>query len=288
MGDFNSVPTTLPMTIIRDHAQLKDGWLAAHPDVLSADANAAKEPAAAITHFGVTADSPINTYSAGKPLDGYAQEFQGKRLDYVLFRPPAAGTARAGPSPPLLKCIQCEVVFTERVPRRSFSYSDHFGLEATFIITRRGSGASTPGPGPSATDSPFADGETTALDAAPNEMNMSFIPPETPLPPTYLTHTSVTTVVQALKTCYDISLERSRKHLAMFGASLGTLVVFMIVSAWLPRAYMNPIFVLLTVALSWFATTMFYVGFVYGRWEVNALKNVIEELEIHGAFITQG
>jgi sphingomyelin phosphodiesterase 2 len=26
---------------------------------------------------------------------------------------------------------------------------------------------------------------------------------------------------------------------------------------------------------------MLYVGFVYGRWEVNALMNVIEELELY-------
>jgi sphingomyelin phosphodiesterase 2 len=26
---------------------------------------------------------------------------------------------------------------------------------------------------------------------------------------------------------------------------------------------------------------MFYVGFVYGRWEVNALLNVIEEFELY-------
>lgn len=26
---------------------------------------------------------------------------------------------------------------------------------------------------------------------------------------------------------------------------------------------------------------MLYIGFVYGNWEINALTNVIEELEIH-------
>jgi sphingomyelin phosphodiesterase 2 len=40
---------------------------------------------------------------------------------------------------------------------------------------------------------------------------------------------------------------------------------------------------LFAAVTTWFGTTMFYVGFVYGRWEVNALQNIIEELEIHKA-----
>jgi sphingomyelin phosphodiesterase 2 len=51
-------------------------------------------------------------------------------------------------------------------------------------------------------------------------------------------------------------------------------------TAWLPVSWINPIFILLTIALSWLGTTMLYIGFVYGRWEVNALMNVVEELEI--------
>jgi len=34
--------------------------------------------------FGVTADPPTNTYSVGKPLDNYARQLMGKRVDYVL------------------------------------------------------------------------------------------------------------------------------------------------------------------------------------------------------------
>lgn len=288
MGDFNSVPTTLPMTIIRDHAQLTDAWLAAHPEVLSAPPNTIPSPADAIARFGVTADSPLNSYSAGKPLDDYAREFQGKRLDYVLFRAPATGTHRVDGPAPALTCTQCAVVFTETVPRRTFSYSDHFGLEATFSIAQRRGNGPTPGSRPSEADSPFADGEMTPDGAAPNETMLSAAQGDDPLPPTYLTHASVGTVVQALTTCYRTSRARSRVHLAFFGGSLGALLVLMVGSAWLPRAWINPVFVLLTVALSWFATTMLYVGFVYGRWEVNALMNIIEELEIHKGTIAQG
>jgi len=46
------------------------------------------KPLEALHTFGVTADSPVNTHSAGEPLDDYAGQLMGKRLDYVLYRPP--------------------------------------------------------------------------------------------------------------------------------------------------------------------------------------------------------
>jgi sphingomyelin phosphodiesterase 2 len=38
---------------------------------------------------------------------------------------------------------------------------------------------------------------------------------------------------------------------------------------------------MLTIFISWLATTMLYQGFVYGRWERNALMNAIEDMEIY-------
>jgi sphingomyelin phosphodiesterase 2 len=51
-------------------------------------------------------------------------------------------------------------------------------------------------------------------------------------------------------------------------------------SAWVPNAWANPAVVFIVVGLSWLATTTLYVGFIYGNWELNALKNVVEELEL--------
>jgi sphingomyelin phosphodiesterase 2 len=36
-----------------------------------------------------------------------------------------------------------------------------------------------------------------------------------------------------------------------------------------------------TIFISWLATTMLYQGFVYGRWERNALMNAIEDMEVY-------
>jgi sphingomyelin phosphodiesterase 2 len=245
VGDYNTVPTGLPMIVIRDHAQLVDGWVASHPSHVEIDSSfVVTDPVESIERFGVTADSPLNTWSAGKWLDEHAKQFLGKRLDYVLFRQPEQreGTSRR----PLLKCVQSKVVFTDKAPRREFSYSDHFGLEATFHI-----------------------------ESTPSDVDASLFPT------TQLADADIGTVVHALTTCYRISTARSRKYLSFFVGAVGFLLLIIIGSAWLPRSYANPVVVLVAAVTTWFGTTMLYIGFVYGRWEVNALQNIIEELEIH-------
>ncbi|KII93619.1 hypothetical protein PLICRDRAFT_87974 [Plicaturopsis crispa FD-325 SS-3] len=239
-GDFNSVPTSLPMEIIRDHTGLTDAWAVSHPNAPASTTNALE----AIHKFGVTADSPLNSYSAGKPLEPYARKFMGKRLDYVFFRhPPPSTTSDVLPT---LTCTQSRVAFTDKVPGADFSYSDHFGLEATLEIQQ---------------------GSADATDAIP--------------PSTQLSAAAITKTIQALTACYRFSRTRGRNELSVFGLCVLTLFGLIIGSAWLPHSWINPIFVLFTVFVAWLGTTMLYEGFLYGRWELNALMNVIEELEIH-------
>ena len=68
---------------------------------------------------GITADSPLNSWSQGKPLGGIAKKWLGKRLDYILFRSPKP---HGGPH---LDVQETNVVFTEKVPGKDYSYSDH-------------------------------------------------------------------------------------------------------------------------------------------------------------------
>jgi hypothetical protein len=123
------------MTIIRDHAALSDLWSVAHPSTnRESSFNTMLTPQEAISRLGVTADSPLNSYSAGKPLDQHARKSGGKRLDYILYRQPSRPRRPAPRSYPILKCGKCQVVFTDKVPGYNFSFSDHFGLEAMFEI----------------------------------------------------------------------------------------------------------------------------------------------------------
>ena len=230
------------MTIIRDHANLVDAWVASHPpSVLSIDQTS---PRNMITHYGVTSDSPLNSYSAGKPLDPHARKHLGKRLNYIFYRQPKRheiGVEGQNPAP-VLSCSNSKVVFTENVPGHNFSYSDHFGLEATLDI---------------------------------------HLPEVYPSPPTkQLDAASITTTIQALTSCYRFSRYRSSRELIVFGLCILLILGLIISSAWLPKSWINPIFVIFTVFVTWLGTTMLYEGFLYGRWELNALMSVIEELEM--------
>ena len=126
------------MTIILNHASLTDAWKVTHPN---SDIASVFNPLEAVQRLGITADSPLNSWSARK---SYARGTWGKRLDYVLYRQPIRLTEQL----PILKATSSQVVFMDPVPGYTFSHSDHFGLEATFeIIHETGVSSLLPNPG---------------------------------------------------------------------------------------------------------------------------------------------
>lgn len=244
-GDLNGIPKTLPMTVIRDHAGLTDAWVEAHPQPASSVSglNAVQ----VLDTFGVTADSPLNSYSAGKPLDPTARAELGKRLDYILYRHPLLFDAVKMPH---LECKESRVVLTEHVPGYNFSYSDHFGIETILDIVQPYN---------------FADAN---------------LPPWSPPSPTSLSEDSFTAFQRALTACYRISKSRSKFELSIFVSCVFLLLLLCVGSAWIPFSWINPIIVLLSTALAWLGTTMLYSGFIFGNWERRALTTIIEELEL--------
>ncbi|EIW68860.1 inositol phosphorylsphingolipid-phospholipase C [Tremella mesenterica] len=163
MGDLNSQPFSIPIAILRNHASLTDSFLSVHPD---ANIASSSSPHQAISSLGMTCDSPLNTYSHGKPIPSNITSQGGKRLDYIFFRQPEvarrrpliwgyrdhpvsdnghgdSGSMGLEPGKPLqesverapeLRCIKSEVVLTDMVPGYDFSYSDHFALFSTFSV----------------------------------------------------------------------------------------------------------------------------------------------------------
>jgi sphingomyelin phosphodiesterase 2 len=127
------------MTIILNHASLTDAWKVTHPDTGTVSVF---NPLEAVQKLGITADSPLNSWSAGK---SYARGTWGKRLDYVLYRQPNRPNQQLVP---ILKATSSQVVFMDPVPGHTFSHSDHFGLETTFeIIHETGVSNLLPPPG---------------------------------------------------------------------------------------------------------------------------------------------
>src|SRR5687768_15913672 len=89
MGDFNSIPTSLAITLLQSHAGITDAWFVTHPSSFLPAGDSIHSAQQAIREYGMTVDSPLNTYTAGKSLSPIATRWKGKRLDYVWYRDPA-------------------------------------------------------------------------------------------------------------------------------------------------------------------------------------------------------
>ncbi|ORY29503.1 inositol phosphorylsphingolipid-phospholipase C [Naematelia encephala] len=165
-GDFNAQPYSIPIAILRQHAGMSDSFFDTHPSANSA-ISPLPSPQRALQLLGMTCDSSLNSYSAGKPIPDNIKSQGGKRLDYIFYRQPEIarrrpliwgyrdeegtpnGTEGTGGDleqgkplhesvrhAPRLRCIRSEVTMTDRVPGHNFSYSDHFALVSTFKIEK--------------------------------------------------------------------------------------------------------------------------------------------------------
>jgi len=85
---------------------------------------------------------------------------------------------------------------------------------------------------------------------------------------------------ETLARCNRHAHARAKRHLLVFGLCVATLISLVGSAARFPPEA-APFVVLGSAVCTWLGTTMLYVGFVYGHWEVNALLNVIEELELY-------
>ncbi|KZV93680.1 hypothetical protein EXIGLDRAFT_767788 [Exidia glandulosa HHB12029] len=283
MGDYNSLPRSLVMRVLREHACLADSWESArafyldHPNLGPRSPDAAPSSPPALDAFeggdmelatpalrratredegppasaedalhsrGVTADSPLNTWSAGKWLSDLAKHDKGKRLDYVLYRAPRGQ----------LRCVQASVVFTEHVPGRDYSYSDHFGVDATLVV-----------------DPPQEPREEEAgvFDSVGTMSEDTF-----------------ESVLEAMRAAGPPARKRSQQLLAYFTVAIPLLVVLIVSPFWAPRtdsviAERGLAFgaIFLTALVTWSGTTALYAGFIFGNWEARALRRAVEELE---------
>ncbi|KIN93858.1 hypothetical protein M404DRAFT_997447 [Pisolithus tinctorius Marx 270] len=257
LGDFNSVPSSLPMRVILDHAGLFDAWTVSHNYV--SPPSEVISPVDGIVKYGVTADSPLNSYRDPKPsLDPLVRMYQGKRLDYILFRRP--NHPLHNPPIPKLECQDSKVIFTTLIPRNNCSFSDHFGVEATFAI---GMPEAANRPAPETNDILKSTASIWAREAS--EMSL----------------TTVSAVLGALQAAYRISWGRSRRELTTFAICILALLIFTFGSMALAVPWVNSILVLFTIAITWLATTMLYEGFIFGNWERRALRSTLEDLELH-------
>ena len=258
------------MQLIMGHANLTDAWAATHPQPPSSPPrrNEIGAFARAIDLWGITADSPLNSWSRGKPLEGIARKWLGKRLDYILFRSPKP---HGGPH---LDVQGTKVVFTEKVPGQDYSYSDHFGLEAIFAIK----GAEQSGPSLSVVHNPPV--MNSVISGLPPDKAASVIEERMVRGATEMPGEALLTAVGALTHEYRSSQARTQTQLAYFCVAVVVLVLVLAGSPYITcKSWVPPVSATLAALATWAGTTFLYIGFIFGKWERNMLTNIIEEME---------
>ncbi|KAG9084118.1 phospholipase C type enzyme [Ceratobasidium sp. 370] len=186
-------------------------------------------------------------------FDDHARKWLGKRLDYILFRPPAPSPSRSYGHE--LRCRDSVVTFTHHVPGTNFSFSDHFGVAATFDIVPC---------------------------VAPNGLSENR-PISPPRGTSYSPATRRDVLESAISTmgiAHVAARHDSYRKLLYFVGLLVLLIGLIIGSAWNTERGINPLLIFLAAVITWGGTTLLYAGFLGGGWETRALMQVMEELEL--------
>lgn len=235
-GDLNSEPFTLVFDLLKTHSQLQDSWALTHPNH---DKFGARGQNDAVFRCGFTADSALNSFHRHRypippniPLDIDRIEYAGgKRLDYILFRSST------------LKIQECNIDFHEYCPPNfNFSYSDHFGIVATFK------------PNDEATASPTKTNTSDNL-------------------------TCYKESITALEKLAKHSYHQSLKYL-LFTFSLILFAIALIVGCtFTPTSRYSPIFTFFSFLAGAAGATYLYVGFIFGRFEKHNIQNLIEQID---------
>lgn len=268
-GDLNSVPSSLPITILQAHGQLRDSWQSSHPTNLSCITNNEASYRNAIKEEGITCDSLINTFTASKNAANRGAKGFGKRLDYILFRPAAKRITQRDKhgrcstefvDDQSISCDDCHVTLTDPIPVFGYSYSDHFALQATFTIYPNSIESNN-----QANDSSSSSTKTKLVS------NLSSPPP--------LTSEHLTNSLSALMTKYRSSERSSMVQLSLFGLCFLLVPGISVAASFQPLSFLNWIFTLLSILIGGFGITMLYTGFLGGNWERSSIKEVCEEME---------
>ncbi|CAG8564830.1 7001_t:CDS:2 [Ambispora leptoticha] len=213
------------------------------------------EPDTAVTQKGVTSGSPLNTWSSNYSPKGTTTTLKelkepnleiGQRIDYVFYRK----TSR-------FWCTGSRVVFTDLIPELKCSYSDHFGVEATFTLVGRDKNSVIP----------LSIWEQAAYDNA-----QEFEP---------LIYQTILTI---FKQDLAHAISTSRFQLSLFWMSCLVVICGIVVEALIAAQifdafWLSIIILLIVTGVAIFGTIIGLIGFLFGNAEERGYKHIIQEVE---------
>jgi sphingomyelin phosphodiesterase 2 len=149
----------------------------------------------------------------------------------------------------------CTVVFTEPVPLLHCSYSDHFGIHVKLQILSNGD----------------EDGGTKVADNG------------------VLSKPAVFDTIDRISERYLArELRQSRYRIGHFFASLFVFIAFLIGQWWVQPKAGHFVILLATVLVVVTGTINGLIGFIFGKWEINALREFISEVRLAKGVYLEG
>ncbi|KAI7900348.1 Endonuclease/exonuclease/phosphatase [Cokeromyces recurvatus] len=248
-GDFNSVPSSYCYTILKNHGFMTDSWLEIHKDEM---ANSLKRlenneltDSECIQLFGITCDSPLNTWTKHFLKQQAHVKEMGDRLDYIFYR-----------HTPKISCIESRVALEGYITHTEMSYSDHFAVHSLFKI--KGDVAVTD--------------DDAALVLLANPCFTKLLP-ETLQTMLILLEKDLIKAKRTANTILNFFL------LSVF-IILGLFITQIIIIYYHQTLFMNAIYSLLLILFSIIATVCLVVGFVFGKMEQRSLRQYITDMEV--------
>ncbi|RHZ69740.1 hypothetical protein Glove_279g14 [Diversispora epigaea] len=253
-GDFNTEQDTLVYKLLTQNGQMTDAWQSQHSSTPGSDSTSSitqpqgglsgTDPNSAILQKGVTSNSPINTWT--KRSRKQSTRDLGQRIDYIFYRK----TSR-------FWCSGSRVVFVEKIPELNCSYSDHFGVEATFTLVGRDKNSVIP---------------LSVWEQAPYTLRE-------------LDSRTLKNIVDLFKKDLINSQTTSRLQLLLFWISLLlvicliTLEILIALGTISAQAWISIIIIVVIGPLAVSGSIMGLIGFLFGNTEQNVLNQLIEEVK---------
>lgn len=154
-----------------------------------------------------------------------------------------------------VRAVESVVVFTELVPKLHCSYSDHFGVNTKIQLVDR----------PSPTEG-LASGTAKTI----------------------LTSDLFGEILDISQNYVAREVSQSRIRVRHFFMALFVFVGVLIGQWWVEPNYGHFILLLGTVLIMVYGTVDGLIGFLFGRWELRALKEFVSEMHLAQSIYTQG
>ncbi|OBZ87048.1 Inositol phosphosphingolipids phospholipase C [Choanephora cucurbitarum] len=249
-GDFNSIPTSHCYCLLKEHGFMTDSWLEMHQDIEDSQARFEQDQLSiseCIQHFGITCDSPVNTWTKHLLKQEPRAKDIGDRLDYIFYR-----------RSPQLVCLQSSVVLHEYIPNTDISFSDHFGVRSVFKISTEAT---------SALNSHYAPTATQLARPTNTELTSQHL-------------RSMLMLIQA-----ELSKAVSTRYACLFGSSVLLLMTFLCWTGQIVLTFQHPVYHALLGLYMIFSAAgivvFFIVGFVFGKTEERLLLEYKEDMTIY-------